>query len=45
MRGYLDGGVFHRSRGCPECEQPRYELPESKALKMGATLCSCVTDG
>ena len=43
-RGYFDDGVFHAVLECEDCTNPRYELPMSKALKMGADLCSCVPE-
>lgn len=42
-RGYLDDGVFHSTRECEDCLDPRYELPMTKALKWDAELCEVCT--
>ena len=43
-RGYLADDVFHDVRECEDCVDPKYELPMSKALKMGASLCETCTN-
>ena len=43
-RGYLDDGVFHSTRECEGCTNPRYELPMSKALKWDYELCDTCMD-
>lgn len=44
MRGVSQNFTFHADPLCDEITDPEKELPLSKAMKMGMTLCDCVPD-